>query len=372
MSVTVRALSPTRRNRKRFIDLEWEVYRGDPAWVPPLKMDMHAQLNPDKNPYHEHAETQLFLAERDGKPVGRIAAHVNHNHEAHWHDGVGFFGFFECFDDQEAANALFDAARTFLREHGRSAIRGPFSWSANDPIGIQIDQNHRSPTLMMPYNPAYYAGLVEGAGLEKAKDLYAYWIHDPGYVPDRLRRGVEISKKRNKIEVRPFNPKDFWNEAERIKYIYRDAWEDNWSSVPITDKEFEHLARDLKQGLDPRIVYFAYVNDELAGFSLSLPDANQAIKHANGRLLPFGLLKILWHMRHVQHVRVLLLGVLGKFRNHAVDVALYHETFDVGRQLGYTSAEMSWILEDNYAMINPLEKFGAQRDKTYRVYEQPL
>jgi GNAT superfamily N-acetyltransferase len=373
MGVEVQQISArSKGSRARFVDAPWPIYRDYPHWVPPLKVDIHTMLNPEKHPYHQHAETALFLAYRNGAPVGRIAAHVNHAHQERWRDGAGFFGFYECVDDQEVADALVGAAAEFLHGNGCSFIRGPFSWTPNEEVGLLVDRFDSDPAIMMPYNPPYYSTQLERAGFAKAKDLLAYWVDDPGGIPERLERGIEIAKKRNQIEVRPFRMKRFWDEVELLKKLYNTAWEDNWSSVPMTDAEIEHLAKDLKMVVDPEIVYFAYVGGELAGFSLSLPDANQAMKAANGRLMPFGLFKIMRGMKRITHIRVLLLGILPQFRNTGVDVALYRETFDRGRRRGYTSAEMSWILEDNYAMRNPIQKFGGREYKTYRVYDRAL
>lgn len=373
MSVEVRAVSPeTKRGRSEFINLAWPIYAGIPNWVPPLKVDLHTMLNPKKHPYHEHAQAQLFVAYRDGKAAGRIAAHINHEHSKRWNQGVGFFGFYEAEESQEIADALFDAAAGFVKSYGCTTLRGPYSWSPNDEIGMLIDSFDRDPALMMPYNPPYYPAQLEQAGFSKAKDLFAYWIEDPGEIPERLRRGVEIAKKRNQVEIRPFNTKKFWDEVETLKTLYNSAWEANWDAVPMSDQEIEHLAKDLKTILDPEIVYFAYVRGELAGFALSLPDANQAMKAANGRLLPIGIFKIMRGMKRISHIRVLLLGLLPHYRNSGVDIALYHETFSRGVARGYRSAEMSWILEDNYAMRNPLEKFGARPFKTYRIYDRPI
>lgn len=373
MGVDVRAISAeSRKQRKEFIDLAWPIYADYPNWVPPLKVDLHTLLNPKKHPYHEHADVQLFIAYRNGKAVGRIAAHVNHEHTKRWNERMGFFGFYEAVRDQEVTDRLFSAAEDWLRSRKCERIRGPFSWTPNEEIGLAIDRFDIDPSLMMPYNPPYYAGQIESAGFAKAKDLLAYWVDDPGRIPERLTRGVKIASKRNEIEIRPFNMKRFWDEVELLKELYNTAWEDNWSAVPMSDKEIEHLAKDLKMAVDPEIVYFAYVGGELAGFSLSLPDVNRATKRANGRLLPFGIFKIMREMKKITHIRVLLLGILPRFRNTGVDIALYHETFDRGMRRGYTSAEMSWILEDNYNIRNPIEKFGGHVYRSYRVYDKEL
>ncbi len=373
MSITVRAIDIGRRShRRRFINLDRRIYEGDPYWVTPLRSDMHTLLNPRKHPFHEHAEVAAFIAERDGVPVGRITAHINHRHNERWKDGAGFFGFFESEEDQDTANALFRQAQQFLKERGCTTIRGPFSWSPNEEIGLLVEGFDSSPAVMMPYNTSYYPGLVEGAGFTKRKDLLAYEIRNAADIPDRLARGVQLIKKRHNVTVRSLDMKRFDEEVELAKWVYNEAWEDNWGAIPMTDAEFDHLAKELKLIADPAIVLFAYVGDELAGFSLAVPDANQAIRRANGRLLPFGALKMMRELRKINYVRVLALGVLEPYRNYGIDIAMYYQTFKNGFEKGYHSGEFSWVLEDNYAMRNALEKFGAGWSKTYRIYEREL
>jgi hypothetical protein len=373
MSISVRELDHSRRDhRRQFINLDRSIYDGDPSWVAPLRVDMHTLLNPRKHPFHEHADVKLFVVERDGQPVGRVSSHVNHRHTARWDDGAGFFGFFECTDDAQAAQVLFGAAEAFLRKQGCRTMRGPFSWSPNEEVGLLIEGFDSPPVIMMPYNKPYYAALLEAAGLAKRKDLVAYEIRDASDIPDRLARGVELIKKRHKVTVRSLDMKRFDEEVELAKWVYNEAWEENWGAVPMTDAEFDHLAKDLKMIVDPVLVLFAYVGDELAGFSLAVPDANRAIRRANGRLLPFGILKMLREMKRIDYVRVLALGVLEPFRNRGIDIAMYYQTFKNGLEKGYHSGEFSWILEDNYAMRNALEKFGAKPSKTYRIYERDL
>jgi len=372
MTITVRPLRNTFFQRRQFINLPWKIYRDNPYWVPPLKQDMHTLLNPDKHPFHQHAETQLFVAEQSGQVVGRIAAFVNQAHNEYWEDKVGFFGFFESVEDQRVADALFEAARDFLQSKGSSHIRGPFNWSTNEECGLLVDTFDRPPVVMMPYNHPYYITLLENAGLEKIKDLYAYHIENASSVPDRLKRGVEIMKKRHDFNVRSVDMDNFWQEVALIKRMYNEAWGRNWGAVPMTDEEIHHLAKDLRLIVDPNICYIAELNDEPIGFSLTLPDINQALIHLNGRLLPSGFLKLLWHKRKIDYVRVLLLGVLEDHRHQGVDVAMYYRTFHDGLNRGYHSGEFSWILEDNYPMRHALEKFGAEIYKTYRIYQQSL
>jgi len=282
---------------------------------------------------------------------------------------VGFFGFFECERDPEAAAALLDAARAFARERGLPRVRGPMNPSTNEECGILVEGFDTPPSVMMTHSLPYYDALLQECGAEKAKDLVAYVMHDTG-LPDLLRRGAAVAERRNPgLTVRPLDMKNFAAEVERFRRVYNAAWERNWGFVPMTDAEVDHMAAELRRVIDPGLVRFAIRNGETVGFAFALPDVNQALRHANGRLFPFGLLKILWHMRRIDSVRVIALGLLPEVRRSGIDVILYRDVFAYGTGKGYHRGEFSWILEDNRAMRRPLDAMGAEVYKTYRIYE---
>jgi GNAT superfamily N-acetyltransferase len=373
MAVTIDAVS-TAREKKRFIRFPWTIYRGDPHWVPPLLVERQDFLNPAKNPFFEHSEVRLFLArDAGGTIVGRIAAIANRNHEARHGEKAGFFGLFECVDDQEAASALFEAAAGFLRARGLQVMRGPENMSINDDVGLLVKGFDRPPFIMMPHNPPYYERLVDGYGFHKAMDLLAYYgeHHDPK-PPERLERGMAALRKRYTFTIRPVDMKRFAAEVQVIKKIYNEAWEENWNAIPMTDHEFSHLAKDLKLVLDPDMCLIAEVDGEAAGFLLALPDINQALIKMNGRLLPVGLLKLLWYKRRIDRLRVIALGILPRYRRMAISSALIYETYKRGVARGYRAGELSWILESNAAMNNALVKEGFIVHKTYRMYDYTL
>jgi|YNPBryantNP2012_1023418.scaffolds.fasta_scaffold14806_2 hypothetical protein len=361
----------SRGEREAFLRLPWAVYRGDPLWVPPLLMERKAFINPRKNPFFQHAEIAFFLARNEGRPVARVAAIVNHNHNSFHNERVGFFGLFECVEDYDAAKGVLDRAAAWLRERGMEVMRGPASFSTNEEVGLLVDGFDESPMILMPYNPRYYAEFMERYGFRKARDLYAY-IRTAEDMPQRLYRIVEKAKERGKFRLRKLDFKDLKGEILRFKEVYNAAWEKNWGFVPMTDAEIDHMASELKQILDPDLVFFAEVNGRIVGFSLTLPDINQALKRVNGRLFPLGLFKLLYYSRKIDQVRVLILGVVEGYRKMGIDAALYLETFKEGVRKGMKRGEFSWILEDNQAMIGPLEAIGARRYKTYRVYDLPL
>ncbi len=372
MAETLRVV-PVRdaRDFTRFIDLPYRLNRDDPNFVPLLKDDTRLMFNREKNPFFEHATIENFLATRGHRVVGRITAIDNPAHNDFQHDQVGFYGFFECEDDVEAAKGLFDAAEAWLATRGKDTMRGPMNFSTNDDCGSLIAGFDTPPTIMMPHNKPYHARLYEAAGFVKAKDLVAYWM-DKGGPPERLTRGVELIKKRKNIVTRTMDMKNFDREVDLIREIYNSAWERNWGFIPMTAKELEHMAKQLKPVVDPNLVVFAEVRGEPVAFALGLPDFNVALKHMGGSLFPFGIFQMLYWQRRIHHVRVLTLGIKPGYRTSGVDALLYHEMFRNGKLRGYDSGEFSWILEDNLAMRRPLDNMGARVYKTYRIYDRPV
>ncbi len=372
MSLTV-TTAESKRDLMAFIKLPWRLYQSNPNWVPPLVNDQKTLLSQEKNPFFQHAHAQLFLAIESGTVVGRIAAIHDPAYIAFQSESVGFFGFYESVDDQAVADALFAAARKWLSDRGVAVMRGPTNPSTNDTLGLLVDAFDQPPTVMMPYNHDYYPRLFEGAGLVKAKDLYAYWLGEDRMQIDRLDRFVELLTKRHNLRLRPVNLKRLDVELPIFKEIYNDAWEKNWGFVPWTDAEIEHLGDELAPVADPELIMFAYKDDTPVGFSLSLPDLHQALIHVkSGRLFPFGLLKLLYWSKRVNQVRVLAMGIRKQYRNLGIDALFYHRTFRYAETKGRQRGECSWILEDNTAMNAAMEKMGAYVYKTYRMYDQAL
>jgi GNAT superfamily N-acetyltransferase len=365
------------RDLKRFIDLPYRLHARDPLWVPPLRRDVEALLSRRKNPFFEHAEAEYFIAERHGDVVGRIAAISNRLHNETHGDQVGFFGFFECIDDQQVANALFRAVGEWCRTLGHDVLRGPASFSVNDECGLLVDGFETPPTLMMPHNPRYYIDLIERAGFTKAKDL---WVYQGGSqeqyvpVPERLARATELIRQRQGITLRALNMKDFQGEVERIKELYNAAWEKNWGFVPLTESEIDHLAEQFKPVVIPELVPMAEKDGQLIGFGIALPDLNVVFRtNRSGRLFPM-VLRLLWMLktRRIRRARILLLGVVPAFQGKGVDAMLYHWIWTKSGERGIYWGEAGWILEDNPAMNAGLEKMTFRVYKTYRLYDKPL
>lgn len=363
-----------RADLERFLRLPWQIYADDPMWVPPLLADVRAALDPLKHPYHAHADVQTFLAWRGSHVVGRIAATVNRAHNEFHEDTLGFFGLFESIEDQGVADALLAAAEDWLRERGMTTVQGPMNLSTNEEIsspGVLIDGWHRPPAIMMGHTPPYYARLLERAGYVKAKDLLAYWIENEE-VPKRLQRVHQRIMRDGHVKIRTLDIRDFDNEVKRVEEIYNTAWERNWGFVPMTSDEIRHMAKQLKPIVRRELTGFVYVDDELAGFAIGLPDYNVALKHVNGRLFPTGLFKLLWHRRKIAQARVITLGLKPQFRGRGLDGLLITQLFLEARKIGIWKSECGWILEDNRDMRRGLENIDAIPDKTYRVFEKPL
>ena len=361
-----------------FVRLPWAIYRSDPYWVPPLISDVKKLLDRSHHPFHEHGDVEYFLARRrgarggrSGEVVGRIAAIVNHAHNQFHEEKTGFFGFFEVIDDENVSALLLQAAADWLAERGMARMRGPASFSSNEEFGLLVDGFDSSPMVMMPYNPERYVHHLEGHGLRGVKDLVAYYMTDDT-IPDRLLKMLARMEQRNQVTVRPMNKKKFEEEVELIRGIYNSAWEKNWGFVPMSNPEIDHMAKELKPVVDPDLVAFAEKEGKTIGFALALPDLNQALKKANGRLWPFGLPRMLLEMRKIHRLRVLTLGVLAEYRRLGADVLLYSHLYRRGTAKGYSAGEFSWILADNEPMRRALEQIGARVYKTYRIYEQPL
>lgn len=361
----------TAADRRAFLMLPWRLYRDDPNWVAPLLGDVKAMLDPKVYPFFDHGEAEFFLA-RDGDAVrGRIAAIVNRLHNDVHHERTGFFGFFETEDDPAVAGALFDAAAAWLRARGMERLRGPASYSTNDECGLLVEGFDRPPVLMMSYNPIYYPRLVEACGFAKAKDLLAYWL-EAEHIPERLARIAERVQKREHLLLRRLDMARFDAEVAAIQEIYNDAWSPNWGFVPMTDREFGFMARQLRPVIDVDFALLAEIDGKPVGFSLALPDLNVALKPVRGRLFPFGIFKLLWYKRKIGHLRVITLGVRKAYQKRGIDAVFYVETMKRGQARGCPRGELSWILEDNTMMRRGAEEMGAKVYKTYRMYDRGL
>ena len=363
-------------DRAAFLDFPYALYRDAPHFVPPLRMDQKGVLNPKKNPFFEHGTLELFLAERDGQVVGRVAAIENGQHLAKYADGNGFFGFFDTVEDYAVAQTLLDAAAGWLRQRGLTGVRGPANPTMNDVAGLLVDGFDRPPSILLPYNFPYYRDYLERWGMERAMTMWAFYVHEAYIHSDRMARGAAIVARRNPgITVRSLDPKRFDQDVAAAMRIYNQAWAENWGHVPYTEREALHLAGEMKPIIEPDLFLFAELDGEPIAFSASLPNLNQALRHLpKGRLASLGLPRVLgtWKLGGVYEIRMALMGVLPEHRNAGLDALLIHHTIVNGRRDGYQAAELSWVLDSNKALTNSLDKLGCTRDKEYAMFQATL
>jgi GNAT superfamily N-acetyltransferase len=361
----------TKGQAKEFVKVPFALYRGDANWVPQLISDDLKKFDRTRHPFWQHAAGELFMARRDGKPVGRIVAIHDELWEKCYGEKAAYWGWFECADDQEAAQALFDAARAWARDRGCTRMIGPMSPSANDLVGTLIEGFDGPPVLLMTYNQRYHDRLVQACGNAPWKDLVA-WLLDSPEIPARLEKIMPRVEAKGAFTIRKLNMKDFKNELARFAKLYNEFEKVNAIYTPMTGAEIEAMANDLKMFVDPDIIFFAEVDGQVVGASLALPDLNVGLRAARGRLFPLGLLKVLAARKNIHLVRVMSMGVLKDFRNRGIDLAFYYYSYKYGVPKGYHAAEMSWVEKDNAAMTNTAIKLGGKAYRTYRVYEHAL
>jgi ribosomal protein S18 acetylase RimI-like enzyme len=366
----------SKAERDAFIGFPWQIYKDDPAWVPPLLLERKEFLDRNKHPFYEHGDAALFLARAGGEIVGRIMASDDPNYNALHQTNIGCFGLFECVNDQTTAAALHEAAANWLRSKGRDEIMGPIDYSTNYVCGLLVEGFEFPPTLLTSHNPPYYAALIEGLGFAKTMDFYAWWFSEPEHAAPRLRRLAAALQKRWAVTIRPGNMKNIRAESRRLREIYNEAWKDNWGFVPFTENEFEFMAKELKQLVVPEFTLIAEIGGEPVGFILCVPDINVAFRKINGRLttcgLPIGLAKLIYHKSRIRTARLIALGVKPKYRRAGIaEMLVLRIIEDAMIKRGFTG-ELSMTLENNHLINRFLTAIGARRYKTYRIYRRAL
>lgn len=365
----------SKKELQLFIDFPHELYRYDDNYVPELFIAQRDMLSWNKHPFHEHSVVQLFLAYRHDTVVGRIAAINNNNHNTFNNALDGFFGFYDCINDKEVSDALLNAATSWLKGHGLKTIIGPVNFSTNETCGLLIEGFDTAPVIMMTYNRPYYIDLLESAGLREKVTLLA-WKITVNALDDKPYRLMPMLKERlakRDITIRKVNMKKYKEEVKKIHEVYNNAWNENLGFVPMTEKEFDYLANDMKLIMDPDFCLVAEQNGKAIGFALCIPDMNQVfIKIKRGRLLPSGIFKLLFNRKKVKAVRVIALGVLEPYRKMGIEACFYGELIQRSWQKGIEFAEASWILEHNDLMNKALKHINADPYKRYRIYEKSL
>lgn len=371
---------PVERNRDlaAFVDVPWKLpdLVSSPQWVPPLRMMVRDLLDTKGNPFYAKAARALFIARRDGVPVGRIAAIENRVHNETHGDRVGFFGFFESRDDAEVAGSLVAAASGWLKSRGLTAMRGPVSPSTNHECGLLVDGFDQPQMFLTPWNPPFYESLLIEAGLAPIKNLLGYWLplgDSPSNVPQRFSQLAQRAKTRDHLTFREMRSGSYWDDVALCWDLYNDAWAKNWGFVPMSRDEFMKMAKDMRPLLLPQFAFVAEIRGAPAGFMLTLPDVNVLFKKiGNGRLFPFGVFHILLGKSRLRTLRVMALGIREEFRTRGILPLLVYEAGLRAAELGATGAELSWVLEDNQAIRQPIEALGGYVYRRWRIFERAI
>jgi hypothetical protein len=361
---------------KAFISVPWSVYRDDPSWVPPLKVERKEAFSA-KNPYFLHARWKAWTAYRGGKPVGRISAQVDELHLKYHDANTGFFGLIEAPDDEEVFAALFGTAEAWLKEQGMHTALGPFNLGVNQEIGCLVEGFNTPPYVMMGHARPYYSALIEAQGYEKAQDVLSYGLTEAMFaLPENLQRLLQ--RQSSKMTIRQVDRKNTDSELETLRNIFNDAWSENWSFVPFTKEEFRNVGKELFMFVPPDFTWIAETDGEPAAFIILIPNLNEAIADLNGKLLPFGWAKLFWRMklRPTKTARVALMGVRKKYQNTRLGPSLAFQTiralYEPVMKRNMDAIEMSWILEQNQGMRSIIEKIGGAVTKRYRMYRKDL
>jgi len=364
----------SKQQQQQFLQFPWFLYDKDPNWIPPLSSNAKELLNYTPHPFYEKSEIQTFLAKRDGKVVGRIAAIVDGYHNAFHREQRGMFGFFESINHQEVANALFKAAVDWFQQRGIRQIRGPANPSQNYEWGLLIDGFHSPPKFMMTYNKSYYQSLIESYGFRKAQDMYAFLgnMDKLDQLDPKLLYIAEEAKKRFRVTVRPVDKRNFSKDVDSFLNVYNLALPGQWGFTPMSEGELKASAAGLKHLIVPEMTRLAEVDGKTVGAVFGLLDYNPLIKEIKGRLFPTGFLKLLWKRKQIKCIRLISTNVIPEYQRWGLGLVLMHSLVPSIRKWGIQECEFSWVLESNKLSRGTLERGGAIRDKTYRIYDLDL
>ncbi len=362
------------RDRRRFQRLAWSIYAGDLNWVPPILAQERQLLGWGQHPFFDNAEIVTLLAERGGRAVGRLAVLVNHVHNQKYNERRGFFGFFECIDDAAVAGELFEAGQDWLRRRGMTAVRGPVNPSLNYTCGLLVDGFDRPPCFLMTYNPPYYAALVESCGFAKSQDMYAYEMDMSrlAVLTARYKPAVLAALESFKLVIRPFDPGKYQQQTETYLDIYNRSLEGTWGFTPLQPREARHIAGELRHVIVPQLAVFAEIGGQPIGAVLALLDYNQILGKLNGRLFPFGFVRLMTGRRKITAVRAMAMTMVPGYQNAGLSVVLIDNLTGPAKEWGIQRWELSWVLESNSRSRGTLERAGIKRTKTYRIYDKTL
>ncbi|MHB8863872.1 MAG: N-acetyltransferase [Pirellulaceae bacterium] len=371
-NITVKPVQ-TRREQKQFVQLPWSLYRDDKNWIPPLRRNLEELVGFRPHPFHDVADVRTWLAWRDGQVCGRIAGIVNHVHNQKYSEQRGFFGFFESIDDDEVARGLFDAVRQWLAEQGIHTLRGPVNPSLNYEVGLLIEGFDSPPTFMMTYNPPYYARLIERYGFGKCQDLYAFWGHVDmlASLDKKLEFVVREATKRFDVHLRFLDRKRFREEVQMFLNIYNASLDGTWGFTPLSAGEIEHMSASMRHLVVPELTTVAEVDGRPVAAAFCLLDYNPRIKLINGRLFPFGFIRLLTRRKQIKRIRMISTNVMPEYQRWGLGVVILSRLVPDALRWGVEEAEFSWVLESNHLSFKSLKRGGAKLTKTYRIYDLP-
>jgi hypothetical protein len=363
-----------RKHRREFLDVIWRIYKDDPNWIPPIRLNQEELVGFRPHPFYENAKCRAFVVKKDGQVVGRILGIINNGHNKRYDEKRGFFGFFDCIDDEQASNLLFTEACRYLKSEGMDSVRGPCNPSLNYELGTLVEGFDTPPTFMMTYNWPYYEKLIKGFGFEKTQDLYAFEgnFEMLKTIDPKLKFVIEEVKRRFNVTLRPANRKKFADEVRLFLNIYNQALQGTWGFVPLTDAECQSLGASLKLLVDPAVTSIIEVDGKPVGVGMGLPDYNPLIKKINGRLFPFGFLTLLFGRRKIKKIRVLSTNVIPEYQRWGLGLVALDRMLPDCLAKGIVEAEFSWVLESNQLSRGSLERAGTKRTKTYRLYDRSL
>ena len=364
----------SRRDKKAFLHLEREIYRNDPHWVPPLWMSRRELVGFKRHPFYQDADREVFLARRNGQAVGRIVAIVNHGHNRRYNEKRGFFGFFECIDDVEVSNALFSTASKWLQDQGMTDVRGPANPSLNYDCGLLVEGFDSPPTYLMPHNLEYYGALVEAFGFEKSQDLFSYDGHMErlGELDPKLMFVVEEATKRFNVKCRPIDQSRFAEDVRSFLEIYNTSLQQTWGYVPMSEAEIDHQSAGLKYLIAPKLTSIAEIDGKPVGAGFGLLDFNQVIKKMDGKLFPFGWLTLLRGKKNIDRLRLISTNVIPEYQKWGLGLVTLARIVPDALEYGIEVCEFSWVLESNTLSRGTIERGGAIRTKTHRIYDRSL
>ena len=366
--IIVKPIGNTKSEVKEFVKMAPPLYKDYLNYVTPILSDQVKMIM--SGPFEKIGEKQLFIAYKDDKPVGRISAHRSFSHNEHYKENQGFFGWFESIDDVEVANKLTEEAESWLKEKGCTDMLGPINFTIYDEIGMLIDAFDLDPIILCTYNPPYYPRLLEKLGYKKEIDWFAYLKNGADPIPPTMEKIAKRIEKRGDYVLRYASKKNWEHEVSTIKEIFEEAWAENWGNVPFTDEHWHHVTAELKLILKEELVIIIEVDGKPVGFSVSVPDANYAIKKAKGKLFPFGIFKMLFALKKIKRIRTTIMGVRKEYRKRGFDILMIYKTIQNGVALGYQDSDCSLIVESNDRMVSGVEGIGAKKYKTYRIFRK--